>query len=79
MHPGCGFLLENKSFEEELDKRGVAFIRPNTHTIHVMGDKIESKWTAMEAGINTIPCYDGVAKVSALGLDRGATECDTAS
>ena len=74
VHPGCGFLLENKSFVEELDKRGVAFIWPNTHTIHVMGDKIESKWTAMEAGINTIPCYDGLPRSVHLDLIEDATQ-----
>ena len=28
-----------------------------------MGDKLESKRTAIEAGVNTIPGYDGVLKV----------------
>ena len=76
VHPEYGFLLENKSFVTN----GVWPSSGPTHTpCTLWGDKIESKWMAMEAGINTIPCYDGVAKVSALGLDRGTTECDTAS
>ena len=29
-----------------------------------MGDKLESKRTAIEAGVNTIPGYDGIVKVS---------------
>ena len=41
----------------------MAFIGPDTHAIHVMGDKLESKRTAIEAGVNTIPGYDGVLKV----------------
>ena len=41
---------------------GVVFIGPNTHAIHVMGDKLESKRTATEAGVNTIPGFDGVVK-----------------
>ena len=39
------------------------FIGPDTHAIHVMGDKLESKRTAIEAGVHTIPGYDGVLKV----------------
>ena len=38
------------------------FIGPDTHAIHVMGDKLESKRTAIEAGVHTIPGYDGVLK-----------------
>ena len=63
MHPGYGFLSENNVFAEELEKRGVVFIGPNKHAIHVMGDKLESKRTAMEAKVNTIPGFDGVVKV----------------
>lgn len=40
----------------------MVFIGPNTHAIHVMGDKLESKRTALEAKVNTIPGYDGVVK-----------------
>ena len=63
MHPGYGFLSENKEFANKLDEKGVVFIGPDTHAIHVMGDKLESKRTAIEAGVNTIPGYDGVLKV----------------
>ena len=62
VHPGYGFFSENKQFAEELDKRGVAFVGPNTHAIHVMGDKLESKRAAMEAGVNIIPGFDGIIK-----------------
>lgn len=62
VHPGYGFLSENNVFAEELEKRGVVFIGPNKHAIHVMGDKLESKRTAMEAKVNTIPGFDGVVK-----------------
>lgn len=41
---------------------GVTFIGPNAHSIQVMGDKLESKRTALEAKVNTIPGYDGVVK-----------------
>lgn len=62
MHPGYGFFSENREFSEQLQQRGVVFIGPNTHAIHVMGDKLESKRTALEARVNTIPGFDGVVK-----------------
>ncbi len=62
VHPGYGFFSENKEFSKALEQRGVVFIGPNTHAIHVMGDKLESKRTAMEAKVNTIPGFDGVVK-----------------
>ena len=41
---------------------GVTFIGPNAHAIEVMGDKLESKRTALEAKVNTIPGFDGIVK-----------------
>lgn len=44
---------------------GVTFIGPDTHAIHAMGDKIESKLIAKAAEVNTIPGFDGVVQVQA--------------
>ncbi|MEL0114557.1 MAG: biotin carboxylase N-terminal domain-containing protein, partial [Rickettsiales bacterium] len=55
IHPGYGFLSENAAFAEMLEDAGIVFIGPNTHAIGAMGDKIESKKLAAEAGVNTIP------------------------
>ncbi len=55
IHPGYGFLSENAAFAEMLESAGMAFIGPNTRAIGAMGDKIESKKLAAEAGVNTIP------------------------
>lgn len=62
VHPGYGFFSENNTFAGELEKMGVTFIGPNAHAIHVMGDKLESKRTALEAKVNTIPGFDGEVK-----------------
>ena len=62
MHPGYGFLSENKEFARRLEENGVTFIGPGTHAIHVMGDKLESKRTAQSAKVNTIPGFDGILK-----------------
>jgi len=44
-------------------KRGVTFIGPGVHAIRVMGDKLESKRTALKAGVNIIPGFDGIVEV----------------
>ncbi|XP_064167943.1 propionyl-CoA carboxylase alpha chain, mitochondrial [Anguilla rostrata] len=62
VHPGYGFLSENKEFAKRLAAEGVAFIGPDTHAIQAMGDKIESKLIAKQAKVNTIPGFDGVVK-----------------
>ncbi|XP_056411655.1 propionyl-CoA carboxylase alpha chain, mitochondrial isoform X2 [Hyla sarda] len=62
VHPGYGFLSENKEFARRLAAESVTFIGPDTHAIHAMGDKIESKLLAKNAKVNTIPGFDGVVK-----------------
>jgi len=60
VHPGYGFLAENKRFAEALEAAGVAFIGPGVRAIESMGDKITSKKLAAEAGVSTVPGYMGL-------------------
>jgi len=55
IHPGFGFLSENPAFASALQDAGITFIGPNVKAIEVMGDKIQSKKFAAEAGVNTVP------------------------
>ncbi len=55
VHPGFGFLAENPAFVEALEAEGITFIGPPAGAIRAMGDKIESKRLAAEAGVDTIP------------------------
>ena len=55
VHPGYGFLSENRDFAAALEAIGVAFIGPPSQAIKAMGDKITSKKIAIEAGVNTVP------------------------
>ncbi len=59
VHPGYGFLSERTSFAEALAKEGIAFIGPPMNAIAAMGDKIESKKLAKEAGVNVVPGFVG--------------------
>jgi len=59
VHPGYGFLSEKDYFVQALDEMGVTFIGPPRNAMHAMGDKIESKKIAKNAGVNTIPGFLG--------------------
>jgi len=58
VHPGYGFLSENKAFAKRLEEEGIIFIGPKHYSIAAMGDKIASKKLANEAKVNTIPGYN---------------------
>ena len=62
VHPGYGFLSENPNFANILKREGVVLIGPSATTIKKMGDKIEAKKIAIEAGVSTVPGYMGTIK-----------------
>ena len=64
VHPGYGFLSENHLFMSRLEKEDITFIGPSAEPIRVMGDKIESKIFAIDAGVNTVPGYQDIIKTS---------------
>ena len=55
IHPGFGFLSEKAAFVAAVEAAGIAFIGPASYAIEVMGDKIESKKLAGEAGVSCVP------------------------
>ena len=59
VHPGYGFLSENPQFQKILQANDIEFIGPGTEAIVAMGDKIESKKLAKNAGVNTVPGFLG--------------------
>ena len=60
VHPGYGFLSENRDFAAALEAIGVVFIGPPSPAIEAMGDKITSKKIAIEAGVSTVPGHMGL-------------------
>ncbi|MGL5009177.1 MAG: biotin carboxylase N-terminal domain-containing protein, partial [Paracoccaceae bacterium] len=60
VHPGYGFLSENRNFAAALEAAGVVFIGPPSSAIEAMGDKITSKKLAMAAGVSTVPGHMGL-------------------
>jgi len=55
IHPGYGFLSENTDFAAMCEAEGLVFIGPRAEVIRRMGDKIEAKKIARQAGVPTVP------------------------
>lgn len=60
VHPGYGFLSENASFAAAVESANLTFIGPSADSIRAMGDKAESKILMKEAGVPTVPGYEGL-------------------
>jgi len=59
IHPGYGFLSENASFAERVEKSGFVFIGPTAKVIRTMGDKVEAIRAMKEAGVPCVPGSGG--------------------
>ena len=72
VHPGYGFLSENKKFADEIEKLGVNFIGPPGEAIEIMGDKIKSKKLAKSANVSVVP--GGLESISS--IDNASLEAE---
>jgi acetyl-CoA carboxylase biotin carboxylase subunit len=75
VHPGVGFLAENADFAEIVAAHGLTFIGPEPRHIRSMGDKVEAKITAAEAGLPLVPGSPGAVptldEARRIGVDVG--------
>ena len=55
IHPGYGFLSENKDFARACEANGIKFIGPPSQVLGQMGDKLAAKATAIACGVPIIP------------------------
>ncbi len=55
IHPGYGFLAENASFAEQVEKSGFIFIGPSPDSIREMGDKVAAITAMKRLGIPCVP------------------------
>jgi len=60
IHPGYGFLSENKRFAEIIEEHGIKFIGPKSKHIEMMGNKIEAKRIMNKNGVPTVPGLDDI-------------------
>ena len=65
IHPGYGFLAENRLFAELCQQLKFTWIGPPPHVIQLMGDKATARETMKSAGIPVIPGSDGI--ISSVG------------
>ncbi|KXH79864.1 pyruvate carboxylase [Sporosarcina sp. HYO08] len=59
VHPGYGFLAENREFARRLEEEGIIFIGPTSEHLDMFGDKVKARTQAINAGIPVIPGSDG--------------------
>ena len=55
IHPGYGFLSENKRFVEIIEEHNIKFIGPKSTHIEMMGNKIMAKKIMKKSGVQNIP------------------------
>eukprot|EP00808_Paulinella_micropora_P025453 g11847.t1 len=68
VHPGYGFMSENYKFVELLEKNGITFVGPNSKAMVSMGDKINSKKIARDAGVSVVPGFIGEIETPEQGV-----------
>lgn len=59
IHPGYGFLSENASFADKVEKAGINFIGPSSYSMRIMGDKLSAKEAAKKYDIPLVPGTEG--------------------
>jgi acetyl-CoA carboxylase biotin carboxylase subunit len=60
VHPGYGFLSERADFASACADAGIVFIGPSPQAMSMLGDKVEARRIAREAGAPTVPGTEGV-------------------
>ncbi|MDA9716990.1 acetyl-CoA carboxylase biotin carboxylase subunit [Candidatus Marinimicrobia bacterium] len=63
IHPGYGFLAENAKFSKICKENGFTFIGPDAKIIDLMGDKVNARNAAKDAGVPIIPGSNTLSSV----------------
>lgn len=62
IHPGYGFLSEKYDFNKKVNEAGLVFIGSKPEPMKLLGSKVESRKTMIDAGIPVIPGMKGSSK-----------------
>lgn len=68
VHPGYGFLAESAEFAARVEGAGLIWVGPSATVIAALGDKVEAKRLAIEAGVPTLPATEDSAKADEVGF-----------
>lgn len=55
IHPGYGFLSENREFAERCEQQGITFVGPRSETLRMLGDKASARRLAGDCGVPLLP------------------------
>ncbi len=72
IHPGYGFLSENAEFADAVEAAGLIFVGPPGFAINAMGNKLEARRFATQAGVPVVP--GGLEPVTTLDDARTQAE-----
>ncbi len=59
IHPGYGFLAENRRFADVCRSCQIAFIGPPVEAMEIFGDKVKARELAAKVGVPSVPGSDG--------------------
>ncbi|WP_020008756.1 pyruvate carboxylase [Salinicoccus albus] len=62
IHPGYGFLSENKEFAKRCEEEGIVFVGPELRHLDMFGDKVKARETALSTGLPVIPGTDSAVE-----------------
>ncbi len=62
IHPGYGFLSENPDFAKAVEEAGLTFVGPAAEVVAWMGNKVEARKAAKEAGLPVVEGMTGDVK-----------------
>ena len=63
VHPGYGFLAENRAFVEACVDNDLVFIGPSPEVMARLGDKVQAKAEMRSAGVPLVPGTEGTASL----------------
>jgi acetyl-CoA carboxylase biotin carboxylase subunit len=69
IHPGYGFLAENPTFADICRACGISFIGPSPEAIRLMGDKVQARQIAKQAGVPVVPGSESPLRDAAQALE----------